>query len=351
MRAIMMSTNLRATGELVIKRLFTATRENGANEHLALDIWEWPQGVALFGLDQYYQYTRDSQYLDYLENWFQKRVTAGLPPCNINTTAPFLTLIHLYELTRKPQYLECCRDWIRLLEQQLPHTEEQGLQHLTTCDPNEQQLWVDTLFMTVLFLAKFGQVTKTEKYIQEAIYQYLLHIKYLVDPVTGLWFHGWSFKGRHHFAKALWARGNSWYTAGVVNLIEILQLDGALRRYFITVLEAQVKQLGCLQDSGGLWRTLLDDPDSYLETSASAAFAYGILKAVRLGYLETQYAVIGRRATDGILRKIDPDGTVQGVSYGTAMGLNLEHYKTIPICPTAYGQGLVCLLFTELLRL
>jgi hypothetical protein len=55
MRAIMMSTNLRATGELVIKRLFTATRENGANEHLALDIWEWPQGVAFFWVFKNYK--------------------------------------------------------------------------------------------------------------------------------------------------------------------------------------------------------------------------------------------------------------------------------------------------------
>ena len=42
--------------------------------------------------------------------------------------------------------------------------------------------------------------------------QFLLHSKYLADPTTGLWFHGWTFAGRHHFAKARWARGNSWVT-------------------------------------------------------------------------------------------------------------------------------------------
>ena len=33
--------------------------------------------------------------------------------------------------------------------------------------------------------------------------QFLVHIKYLVDRKTGLWFHGWTFDGRHHFADAL----------------------------------------------------------------------------------------------------------------------------------------------------
>jgi unsaturated rhamnogalacturonyl hydrolase len=40
---------------------------------------------------------------------------------------------------------------------------------------------------------------------------------------------------------------------------------------------------------------------------------------------------------------------VQGVSYGTCMGKDLEFYKKIPIAPTAYGQGLTFLMLTELI--
>jgi unsaturated rhamnogalacturonyl hydrolase len=45
-----------------------------------------------------------------------------------------------------------------------------------------------------------------------AKYQFLLHIQYLMDTTTGLWFHGWQFEGTggHNFARALWARGNCW---------------------------------------------------------------------------------------------------------------------------------------------
>jgi len=38
-----------------------------------------------------------------------------------------------------------------------------------------------------------------------------------------------------------------------------------------------------------------------------------------------------------------------GVSGGTGMGKNLQHYKDIIVTPTAYGQGLTFLMLTELM--
>jgi hypothetical protein len=48
--------------------------------------------------------------------------------------------------------------------------------------------------------------------VEEAVYQFLLHVQNLMDRETGLWFHGWSYEGNHNFAHARWARGNSWLT-------------------------------------------------------------------------------------------------------------------------------------------
>ena len=42
---------------------------------------------------------------------------------------------------------------------------------------------------------------------------------------------------------------------------------------------------------------------------------------------------------------------VGGVSYGTPVGDTVDFYRTIPIQPTAYGQGLTFLMLTEALRL
>ena len=59
------------------------------------------------------------------------------------------------------------------------------------------------------------------------------------------------------------------------------------------LLETHLQQLRTLvrhQDVSGLWHTLIDDPKSYLEASATAGFAYGILKSVRKGYIGREYA-------------------------------------------------------------
>jgi len=72
--------------------------------------------------------------------------------------------------------------------------------------------------MTVMPLAKIGKLLGRPHYVEEAKRQFLLHIKYLFDPLTGLFFHGWKFdssaKGGfgHNFARARWARGNAWLT-------------------------------------------------------------------------------------------------------------------------------------------
>lgn len=54
----------------------------------------------------------------------------------------------------------------------------------------------------------------------------------------------------------------------------------SLREFLLSTLNAQVAALAKYQDESGLWHTLINDSNSYLESSATAGFAYGILKAV-----------------------------------------------------------------------
>ncbi|MCU0902236.1 MAG: glycoside hydrolase family 88 protein, partial [Cypionkella sp.] len=222
-----------------------------------------------------------------------------------------------------------------------------GLQHDVSDRLNPGELWDDTLFMAGLFLARYGHASGRTELVDEAIRQFLVHTRYLSDPETGLWFHGWTFEGRHNFARARWARGNAWITACILDLIEIGALPGGVRIYLEGVLAAQVHALLPLQCASGAWRTLLDDPSSYEEISATAGFGYGLLKAARLGIGGPTWAAAGWRAVGAVLRNINSGGTVQGVSYGTRMGHDLQFYRDIPIQPTGYGQALAILCLVE----
>ncbi|CDZ83052.1 Unsaturated rhamnogalacturonyl hydrolase YesR [Citrobacter koseri] len=274
--------------------------------------WEWTHGIGLYGMHQYYQQTGDEKMRDIIDNWFAERFAEGATTKNVNTMAPFLTL----------------------------------------AEENHQQMWDDTLMMTVMPLAKIGKLLNRPEYVEEAIYQFLLHVQNLMDKETGLWFHGWSYDGHHNFARARWARGNSWLTIVIPDFLELVDLPekNAVRRYLIQVLNAQIAALANCQDESGLWHTLLDDPDSYLEASATAGFAYGILKAVRKRYVGAEYAQTAENAIRGIVKHISPEGELLQTSFGTGMGHDLDFYRDIPLTSMPYGQAMAILCLTEYLR-
>ncbi|MFV0466906.1 MAG: glycoside hydrolase family 105 protein [Lachnospiraceae bacterium] len=314
-------------------------------------VWNWPQGVGLYGIYKNYRLTKNKHALDVVNEWFDARMKEGAPPKNVNTMAPILTMAYLYEDTRDTKYKTSLEQWADWVMYDMPRTEGRGLQHETYGPSNTNQLWDDTLMMTVLPLAKIGVLLDRPEYIEEAKQQFLIHIKYLQDKKSGLWYHGWTFEGKHNFAEAFWARGNCWLTIAIPEIIAILDLQKGdfFREFLIEVLREQVEALAKYQDESGLWHTLINDDSSYLESSATAGFAYGILKAVHKRYLDKEFEEVAFRAIKGLLEKIDEHGEVQSVSIGTGMGDTLDFYKNIGMTAMPYGQSLTILCLTELL--
>ncbi|ROV87376.1 hypothetical protein VMCG_10749 [Cytospora schulzeri] len=347
--------------------------------------WEWTHGIGLYGIWQYYELTGDAKYLETIESWFAKRFATGGTTKNINTMAVFLTLAYVYEETKNSIYLPWLDSWGEWAFRDLERTRFGGMQHVTYVSLHDEQLWDDTLMMTVLPLAKIGLVLDRPQYVTEAKRQFLVHVQYLFDTKTGLFFHGWEFyrpgagRGKlgHNFAEARWARGNSWLTIVIPEFIELLGLDVAtdpIGSQLRDVLEAQCAALASLQAPSGLWRTLLDIPEdegSYVEASATAGFAFGILKARRKRYLDTStpvanpeaddcqklkkterggYDAVAVKAIKAVLDNVDVDGELMNTSFGTAMGNTLQHYKDIPITSMPYGQAMAIMALVEFLR-
>lgn len=349
-------TDLRGKLDQLIKGM-TGLRHDGRfhepnldgapGDYISFDAWEWPQGVGLYGLAQIWRRGRDPGLLALLRGWYDRHLAAGLPEMNINTTAPMLALSLLWRETRDARYLPMLEDWAARLMRDARRTPGGGFQHDVSDRRNSGELWDDTLFMAGLFLASFGHAAGRRDLVDEAIQQFLQHAHYLADRETGLWFHGWTFEGRHNFARARWARGNAWVTAGILDLTELAEIPAPVRRHLFSLLDDQVEALLELQTASGAWRTLLDDPASYEEISATAGFGYALQKAARLGLGDARWQAAGRRALEAVLANIDADGTVRNVSYGTRMGHDLQFYREIPLHPTGYGQALAMLCLAE----
>lgn len=317
-----------------------------------MEEWDWPQGVGLYGLQKLERHFGDGRYTAYAKPWMARQLEKGLPSRNINTTAPLLSLMELAEVE------ELSLEWVNWLMNGLPRTLEQGYQHVTTgadkseITLHENEIWIDTLFMAILFTAKMGVKYDNAQWRQTSLHQLLLHIKYLYDKKTGLFFHGWHFGERHNFSEAFWCRGNGWFTLGLPEYLELMRpyLDSGVFTYLQQILQAQAEALLACQSTDGLWHTLLDDPGSYTETSGSAAIAAGILHGVRRGLLPEAYAEPALAAIQAVLERIDDEGTVLGVSGGTPIGAAKEDYKGIIIAPMAYGQAMALVALGEALH-
>ncbi len=317
------------------------------NRHYMED-WDWFQGVALHGLYIYCRKTGDQAVFDYLTNWFDRHIARGLPDKNVNSMCPLRTLSHLYEDTGREAYGAVLREWAEYAMTELPRTTEGGFQHKTIDSENYMQLWDDTLYMLVLFLTRYGLMTRDDRFIQESVRQFLVHVKYLTNIKTGLLRHGFNFDGADDYGSIPWGRGNAWFAAGLVDYLELAPLSDGVRQTLAASLLRQANALLKYHDKEGMWHTLIDEPDSYQESSATAGFAYSLLKASRMGVLDREtFAPAGLRGFEAVFRRIGEDGILASVSAGTCLCGDRAYYRGIPINAQPYGQSMALLLLLE----
>ncbi|MFT2214037.1 glycoside hydrolase family 88/105 protein [Rhizobium giardinii] len=320
---------------------------NADTGEIVFDEWDWEVGVGLYGYFRDAEERDDQAAFGRLIRWYENQLARGLPRRQVNSTSPMLVFSLLAEKFEREDWKVIVRDWAQWIFDEMPRTEEGGYQHLVKERDNEGQLWDDTLFMAVLFMTTAGRLCERPDWIEDAHYQFLCHIRFLGDPASGLFFHGWTFLGRHNYARALWARGNAWITIAIPELFRLAPPEGAIARYLKEVYRTQVATLQALQNDEGMFHTLLDDTSSPVEASATAGIGYGILAGIREGLIDESFRVTAERSLNAILSRIDETGLLMDVSDGTPMGEDLDFYRRIKNLPTPYGQALGGLFLME----
>ena len=117
-----MEPNYQEIASRVLSRLQGTHGSGDIHDHMTLDTWEWPQGVAVYAMYKLYKATGDHQVLDAIIAWYDRNIAKGLPPRNVNTTAPMLTMAFLYQETGNPVYLPIIRDWANWVMNDMPRT-------------------------------------------------------------------------------------------------------------------------------------------------------------------------------------------------------------------------------------
>ena len=192
-------------------------------------------------------------------------------------------------------------------------------------------VWDDTLLSVVPFLAEMGRVSGDPAYTEEATRQVLLHAAHLQDSTTGLYHHAWDESAADFLGPSYWGRGNGWALLADVEVLAAMPPTHPLRPQVLEIMRRHTAGLRPLQDAGGLWRTVVNRPDFYLESSGAALIGYALAEGAARGWLtDARDADAARAASAAVWRMVAADGAVSGVSAPTGPMQDEALYNGIP---------------------
>lgn len=218
--------------------------------------------------------------------------------------------------------------------------------------PLPNTLWLDDLYMSVPAIAQMGALTGDRKYYDEAVKQIMQFSRRMFDREKDLYIHGWVESMNVH-PQFHWARANGWALMATVELLDVLPADHPGRAAILELLQAHIQGLAACQSGDGFWHQLLDKQDSYLETSATAIYAYCIAHAVNRGWINREaHAPMALLAWNAVSTKVNGQGQVEGTCVGTGMAFDPAFYYYRPVnVYAAHGYGPVLLAGAAMFRL
>jgi len=242
--------------------------------------------------------------------------------------------------------LDSCRTFIGSKEHRLADGT------LARMRPQPDTLWLDDMFMGVPAWVQMGKLTGERKYFDESVKQIQQFSQRMFNPQLGIYMHGW-VQGMDAHPEFHWARANGWAVMTLVDVLDALPEDHPGRNAVLAQLRAHVKGLVSYQDGTGFWHQLLDRPDTYLETSATAIYAYSMARAINKGYIDrAAYAPTVMLAWNAVASKVNEKGQVEGTCVGTGMAFDPAFYYYRPVNVfAAHGYGPVLLAGAEVITM
>ena len=289
------------------------------------------------------------------EKWFAPKLAQGPRTSGWFWfwAAEALPALDLHQQTGDTRYLDYARSIVSFMETSAARTPDGAF----VPHPPALEVWIDVCYFTAPAIAMLGRISRDPAMLERALDQIILHSDHLTDSRSGLFWHVSYFEKNSHSA-CLWARGNSWFSIAAPQVVAEIEEAGSSSRFTAKVdkiraiLARQLNAIARLQDRSGLWHTVIDRPDSYLEASSAAGFALAFGRALRTGLAgldrklaEGAYA----RAISAICSKINAGGEFTGVSQQTPPG-DFDFYNSIATGTASFATGVCLMALSEALK-
>ena len=214
--------------------------------------------------------------------------------------------LEIYLQTKQQKYLDLGQS---LADKQWEKTTPDGI-------TSEARYWIDDMYMITAVQVQAYRATHDARYLDRAAATMAAYLDKLQQP-NGLFFHAAD-------SPFYWGRGNGWVAAGMTELLRSLPKDHPRRARILDGYKKMMASLLKFQGEDGLWRQLIDHPESWAETSSTGMFTFAVVTGVKNGWLPAKtYGPAARKAWLGLLKHIDGEANVQDVCVGTNKA-NLE---------------------------
>ena len=187
----------------------------------------------------------------------------------------------------------------------------------------ETRWWVDDMFMISSLQIQAYRASKDPKYADRAANEMVAYLDKLQKP-NGLFFHGPEIP-------YYWGRGNGWFAVGMAEVLSSLPPDHPQYARIMAGYKKMMAGLKTYQSPSGLWRQLIDDDQSWVETSSTGMFTFAMITGVKHGWLDAaEYGDCARRGWIGLCGYVNDDGNVREICVGTNQSKDRQFYLDRP---------------------
>jgi len=279
--------------------------------------WNYIDGCMIKAIIELYHITDLEKYLSFADEFIDFYVTDegsiktySIDEYNIDQINEGKVLFDLYELTGKEKYRKAI-DTLYMQIKTHPRTNEGNFWHKNIYP---HQVWLDGLYMGQPFYMAYETKFNGFKKYKDIFTQFINVEKNMKDSETGLYYHAYDSSKtmfwcnpKTGLSQNFWGRALGWFLMALIDVIEIMDEQMFFEyKYLMDMFKDLVDALINVQSPSGMWYQVVDKPETegnYLETSASAIMAYGILKGVRLDVLPERYKEYGLKAFDDICNR------------------------------------------------
>jgi unsaturated rhamnogalacturonyl hydrolase len=183
----------------------------------------------------------------------------------------------------------------------------------------QTRMWIDDMFMITAVQAQAYRATGDKKYIERAAKEMVVYLDSLQKP-NGLFYHAPD-------VPYFWGRGDGWMAVGMAELLRSLPKDNPNHARIMKGYKTMMASLLKYQAESGMWRQLIDDPESWPETSCTGMFTFAMITGVKNGWLDAAtYGPAARKGWLGLVSYINEDADVREVCEGTNKKNDRQYY-------------------------